>query len=509
MTWEPADALRRIAFLLERSRAGTYRVKAFRGAAATVPATDPQELRARADAGTLRRPARHRQGDRGRGPRGAGRRDAPPTSPPWRSRPPGRSPRAARRCGRPLRGDLHSPLRLVRRRLADRGDGVHRDRARPRLPRADRPLAPADGRQRALRRAADQAARRRRRGQRAPRRRRLPAAQGASRSTSSTTAGSTRPTRCSTGSTCGSPPCTPSSKMDAAAMTRRMVGAVRNPRTNVLGHCTGRLVDGRPRHPRPERSSTPQAVFAACAEHDVAVEINSRPERRDPPDELIALACDAGCLFSIDSDAHAPGQLDFQIYGCARAERAGIAPDRIVNTWDARPPAGVGPSRLTATPPPSCRPPGRSGLLAAGESPPCEHETGPRQARGRAHFGDWACLSPMLPVSSTDPSCCSLGGEGPPSDIGSRSPSSSGLGPRPFTAVARVRIPLGIRSTRPSPQGPVAQLVSAPPCHGGGRRFEPGRGRSKMTERPPSGAAVSAFPGRARRPRPSPCGRPS
>ena len=41
MTWEPADALRRIAFLLERSRAGTYRVKAFRGAAATVQATDP------------------------------------------------------------------------------------------------------------------------------------------------------------------------------------------------------------------------------------------------------------------------------------------------------------------------------------------------------------------------------------------------------------------------------------------------------------------------------------
>jgi hypothetical protein len=53
MTWEPADALRRIAFLLERSRAGTYRVKAFRGAAATAAATDPEQLRARARAGTL------------------------------------------------------------------------------------------------------------------------------------------------------------------------------------------------------------------------------------------------------------------------------------------------------------------------------------------------------------------------------------------------------------------------------------------------------------------------
>ena len=66
----------------------------------------------------------------------------------------------------------------------------------------------------------------------------------------------------------------------------------------------------------------------------MAVEINSRPERCDPPDELIAMALDAGCLFSIDSDAHAPGQLDFQVYGCARAERLGVPPERIVNTWE-------------------------------------------------------------------------------------------------------------------------------------------------------------------------------
>jgi putative hydrolase len=65
----------------------------------------------------------------------------------------------------------------------------------------------------------------------------------------------------------------------------------------------------------------------------VAVEINSRPERRDPPTKLLELARDVGCLFSIDSDAHAPGQLDFQIYGCERAEQAGIDADRIVNTW--------------------------------------------------------------------------------------------------------------------------------------------------------------------------------
>jgi putative hydrolase len=121
-------------------------------------------------------------------------------------------------------------------------------------------------------------------------------------------------------------------KMDSAAMTRRMVAAVRNPRTNVLGHCTGRLVTGG-RGTRGQSEFDAKAVFEACAEHDVAVEINSRPERRDPPTKLLELARDVGCLFSIDSDAHAPGQLDFQIYGCERAEQAGIDAERIVNTW--------------------------------------------------------------------------------------------------------------------------------------------------------------------------------
>ena len=121
-------------------------------------------------------------------------------------------------------------------------------------------------------------------------------------------------------------------KMDPAAMTKRMIGAIRNPFTNVLGHCTGRLVTGN-RGVRPGSEFDARAVFEACAEHDVAVEINSRPERRDPPTRLLELARDTGCLFSIDSDAHAPGQLDMVDYGCDRAEAAGIEPDRIVNTW--------------------------------------------------------------------------------------------------------------------------------------------------------------------------------
>lgn len=121
-------------------------------------------------------------------------------------------------------------------------------------------------------------------------------------------------------------------RMDRAAMTRRMLAAVEDPATNVLGHCTGRLVEGS-RGTRPQSTFDAERVFAACAAHDVAVEINARPERQDPPDELIGLALDAGCLFSIDSDAHAPGQLDFLDHGCERAERLGVPLERIVNTW--------------------------------------------------------------------------------------------------------------------------------------------------------------------------------
>jgi putative hydrolase len=118
-------------------------------------------------------------------------------------------------------------------------------------------------------------------------------------------------------------------RMPGEEMTGRMVAAVSNPHVDVLGHCTGRMILGRG---RPESAFDPEAVFGACREHAVAVEINCRPERRDPPDDLLRLAAAAGCLFAIDSDAHAPGQLDWQESGCVRAEQFGIEPDRVINT---------------------------------------------------------------------------------------------------------------------------------------------------------------------------------
>lgn len=120
-------------------------------------------------------------------------------------------------------------------------------------------------------------------------------------------------------------------RMPGPEMTRRMVAAIANPHTDVLGHCTGRLVTGG-RGRRPESEFDPEIVFAACEKFGVAVEINSRPERLDPPKRLLRLAVEAGCLFAVDTDAHAPGQLDWQPYGCERAAACGVPVDRIVNT---------------------------------------------------------------------------------------------------------------------------------------------------------------------------------
>jgi putative hydrolase len=124
-------------------------------------------------------------------------------------------------------------------------------------------------------------------------------------------------------------------KMDSIAMTRRMIRAIESPHTDILGHCTGRLLVGRvdrSKSGRAPSSFDAEAVFSACLETGTAVEINSRPERRDPPPELLRLAVEMGCTFSVDTDAHAPGQLEWLGLGCEQAIDADVPHDRIVNT---------------------------------------------------------------------------------------------------------------------------------------------------------------------------------
>ena len=282
----PVAALRRIAFLLERGREDTYKVQAYRKAAAAILPLPADEVAAARRRRHADRAGRHRRStarviatpSRGADAGAAGRGSRSSTAGPLDRR----RTRAARGAAR--RPAL--PLRLVRRRLADRGDGDDRDRARPRLPRAHRPLAPPHDRARPQRRAADPPARRRRRRQRriCPHRRgefRLLKGievdildDGALDQTEEMLAGSTS----------GSPACTPSCRWTPAPMTKRMIARDPQPvdeRARPLHRPAGHR---QPRHPARQSQFDAQAVFEACAEHDVAVEINSPARAPRPAD---------------------------------------------------------------------------------------------------------------------------------------------------------------------------------------------------------------------------------
>ncbi len=119
-------------------------------------------------------------------------------------------------------------------------------------------------------------------------------------------------------------------RMERARMTERMVLAVAGEHVDILGHCTGRMPPK-----RPPSDFDADYVFAACARFGTAVEINCRPERLDPPQELLDLALGYDCFVAIDTDAHAPGQLEWQPYGCDKAALSEVPLERVINTWPA------------------------------------------------------------------------------------------------------------------------------------------------------------------------------
>ena len=216
----------------------------------------------------------------------------------------GRGDSARTRRGRGAVVDQGRPahaLDRVRRRITDRAHGRRRDRHRAGLPRAHRSLAAADGSERALPptgcgrscTGSPSSTPSSRRSGCSP----------ASRSTSSR-AGRWTKSRAARRAGCGGGLGALQAPHGLRSMTRRMVHAIANPHVDVLGHCTGRLITGP--GTRPESTFDAEIVFEACRRFDVAVEINSRPERRDPPTRLLELAMETGCLFAVDTDAHAP-----------------------------------------------------------------------------------------------------------------------------------------------------------------------------------------------------------
>lgn len=113
-----------------------------------------------------------------------------------------------------------------------------------------------------------------------------------------------------------------------ASQTTRMIAAVRTPGVHILGHPRGRMYGS-----RPGVHADWDAVFAVAAEHEVAIEIDGDPSRQDVDYDLAVGAVRAGCLFALDSDAHATGELQYAEIAIAHARLAGVPTDRVVNCW--------------------------------------------------------------------------------------------------------------------------------------------------------------------------------
>ncbi len=119
-------------------------------------------------------------------------------------------------------------------------------------------------------------------------------------------------------------------RQDPATATARLLRAIRHPLVHILGHPTGRFVNR-----REGLSPDMGALFAAAAEHDVALELNANWLRLDLRDTHLRGALDHGCKIAIDTDAHRESHFDNLIYGILTARRAGLEAPSCINTWPA------------------------------------------------------------------------------------------------------------------------------------------------------------------------------
>jgi DNA polymerase (family 10) len=109
--------------------------------------------------------------------------------------------------------------------------------------------------------------------------------------------------------------------------TQRLVRAIENPYTSIVGHPTGTLIEEREGY-----EFDADEVFGAAARTGTALEINCNPARLDLPADLARRAREIGCVFSIDTDAHHIEDMDNMLFGVATARKAGITKEQIINT---------------------------------------------------------------------------------------------------------------------------------------------------------------------------------
>jgi DNA polymerase (family X) len=118
-------------------------------------------------------------------------------------------------------------------------------------------------------------------------------------------------------------------RKDRASQTERILRAVANPYTTILGHMTGRQLLRRPGY-----DVDIDAVMAACAEHGVAVEINANPWRLDLDWRWHQRGLELGCMFSINPDAHSTTEIDLTRWRVAMARKGGVPPECVLNALD-------------------------------------------------------------------------------------------------------------------------------------------------------------------------------
>lgn len=114
-----------------------------------------------------------------------------------------------------------------------------------------------------------------------------------------------------------------------AEMTRRIIKAIENEHTDVLGHPSGRLLLAR----EPYKFEI-EKIIDACAANRVAIELNSNPQRLDIDWRMIYYAREKGCLFSINQDAHSIDELDLLRYGIKMGRKGGLQKEEVINCFE-------------------------------------------------------------------------------------------------------------------------------------------------------------------------------
>ena len=118
-------------------------------------------------------------------------------------------------------------------------------------------------------------------------------------------------------------------KMTEEKAMMRLLNAINNPYTNILGHLTGRLLLSRPGYPVDHKT-----IIDACVKNKVAIELNAHPRRLDMDWRWMSYALDQGALISIDPDAHSIEGYNSIRYGVLAARKAGLTPDRNLSSFN-------------------------------------------------------------------------------------------------------------------------------------------------------------------------------